>query len=109
MIGIKQALDPTKKTDAPLKSATGELIPDRAKQMERQVQQYSELYSREIVVTEEVLNAIKCLPVLQELDSDPALEELNKDFDFLDSGKAPGNESIPAEVLKCCKGNIINL
>ena len=31
MIGIKQALDPTKKTAAPLKSATGELIPDRAK------------------------------------------------------------------------------
>ena len=73
------------------------------------MQQYSELYSREIVVTEEALNAIKCLPVLQELDSDPALEELNKDLDFLDSGKAPGNESIPAEVLKCCKGNIINL
>ena len=35
MIGIKQALDPTKKTDAPLKSASGELIPDQAKQMER--------------------------------------------------------------------------
>ena len=55
------------------------------------------------------MNAIKCLSVLQELDSDPVLEELNKDLDFLDSGKAPGNESIPAEVLKCCKGNIINL
>ena len=44
------------------------------------------------------MNAIKCLSVLQELDSDPVLEELNKDLDFLDSGKAPGNESIPAEV-----------
>ena len=73
------------------------------------MQQYSELYSREIVVTEEVLNANKCLRVLQELDSDPALEELNKDLDFLDSGKALENESIPAEVLKCCKGNTINL
>ena len=73
------------------------------------MQQYSELYSREIVATEKVLNAIKCLPALQELDSDPALEELNKDLDFLDSGKAPENESIPAEVLKCSKGNTINL
>ena len=61
------------------------------------------------MVTEEALNAIKCLRVLQELDSDPALEELNKDLDFLDSVKAPENESIPSEVLKCCKGNIINL
>ena len=61
------------------------------------------------MVTGEVLNAIKCLPALQELDSDPALEELNKDLDFLDSGKALENESIPAEVLKCSKGNTINL
>ena len=109
MIGIKKALGPTKKTAAPLKSATGEFIPDRAKQMEHQAQQYSELYSREIGVTEKALNVFKCLSVLQELHSDPALEELNKDLDFLDSGKVPGNESIPTEVLKCCKGNIINL
>ena len=61
------------------------------------------------MVAEEALNAIKCLPVLEELDNDPALEELNKDLEFLDSDKAPGKESIPAEVLKCCKGNIINL
>ena len=108
MIGIKQALGPTKKTVDPLKSATGELIPDRAKQMEFQ-QQYSELYSRKIMGAEEALNAIKCLPVLEQLDSDPALEELNKDLELLDSDKAPGKESIPAEVLKCCKGNSINL
>ena len=82
MIGIKQASCPTKKTAALLKSATGELIPDRAKQMKRQAQQYSELYSREIVVTEKALNVIKCLPVLQELHSDPALEELNKNLDL---------------------------
>ena len=49
-----------------------------------------------------------CLPVLEELDSDPTLEELNKALDSLASGKAPGNDSIPVEVLKCCKGNIIS-
>ena len=46
--GIKQALGPTKKKTVPLKSATGEIIQDRAKQMERWVQHYSELYSERI-------------------------------------------------------------
>ena len=54
--GIKQALGPIQKKSAPLKSATGVLIQDRVQQMERWVQHYSELYSRENVVTEEALN-----------------------------------------------------
>ena len=48
------------------------------------------------------------LPVLEELDNDSTLEEMNKALDSLVSGKAPGNDSIRAEVLKCCKGNIIS-
>ena len=51
--------------------------------MEPWVQHYSELYSRENVVTEGALNATSCLPVLEELDSDPTLEELNKALDTL--------------------------
>ena len=34
------------------------------------------------MVTEKALNVIKCLPVLQELHSDPALEVLNKNLDL---------------------------
>ncbi|XP_066482784.1 DBIRD complex subunit ZNF326 isoform X2 [Tiliqua scincoides] len=101
--GIKQALGPTQKKIDPLKSATGEVIQDEAQEMERWVQHYSELYSRENVVTEEALNNIECLPVLEELDSEPTLEELNVALDSLASGKAPEKDSIPAEVLKCCK------
>ena len=73
--------------------------------MECWVQHYSELYSRENVITEEALNTIKCLPLLEELDSDATLEELNQGLDSLASGKLPSKESIPAEVLKCYKGN----
>lgn len=79
---------------------------DRAKQLERWVQHYSELYPRENVVTDEALNAIKCLPELEELYSDPTF---GKALDSLSSGKAPGKDPIPAELLKCCKGNIIDL
>ena len=75
--------------------------------MERWVQRYSELYSRENVVTDETLNAIKCLTVLEELDSNSALKQLNRALAFA-SGKGPGNDSIPAEALKCWKENIIS-
>ncbi|ROT60751.1 hypothetical protein C7M84_021675 [Penaeus vannamei] len=106
--GIKQALGPTQKKSAPLKSTAGEVIQDRAKQMERWVEHYSELYSRENAVTEDALDAIECLPELEELDSEPTIEELSKALDSLSAGKAPGNDGIPAEVLKCCKETLIN-
>uniref|UniRef100_A0ABM5FP43 Craniofacial development protein 2-like n=1 Tax=Pogona vitticeps TaxID=103695 RepID=A0ABM5FP43_9SAUR len=105
--GIKQALGTMQKKSAPLKSATGVVIQDRAQQMERWVQHYSELYSRENVVTEEALNNIECLPVLEELDSEPTLAEIKAVFDSLASGKAPGRDNIPVEVLKCGKEIII--
>lgn len=106
--GIKKSIGPTRKKTAPLKSTTGELIQDRAKQMECWVQHYSEPYSRENVITEEALNAIKCLAMLEELECDPTLEALNPGLDSLASDKIPSKESIPAEVLKCYKRNIIS-
>ena len=65
--------------------------------MERWVQHYSELYSRENVVTEEALNNTKCLPVLEELDSKPTLAEIKAALDSLASSKAHGNDNIPVE------------
>ena len=38
---------------------------------------------------------IECLPTMDELDSEPALEELSKAFDSLAAGKAPVNDGIP--------------
>ena len=67
--------------------------------MECWEQNYSELYSRENVVTKEALNNIKCLPVLEELDSKPTLAEIKAALDSLTTSKAPGKDNIPAEVL----------
>ena len=64
------------------------------------MQHYSELYSRENVITDESLNNIECLPVLEELDSEPTLAEIKAALDFLTSGKAPRRDNIPVEVLK---------
>ena len=42
------------------------IIQDQAQQMERWVQHYSELYSRENVVIKDTLNSIERQPVLEE-------------------------------------------
>ena len=41
--------------------------------MERWLQHFSELYSRENAVIKEALSNIECLPALEELDSEPTL------------------------------------
>ena len=75
---------------ASLKSATGDAIKEKSKQMERWVQHYSELYSRMNVVSEEALMTMESLSIMDELDSEPTLEEINQALDHLSFGKAPG-------------------
>ena len=50
--GIKQAIGPMQSRIAPLKSATGDAIKDKSKQMEHWVEHYSELYLRVNVVSD---------------------------------------------------------
>lgn len=97
--GIKQALCPTQKKTAHLKSVTGKKIQEADGVMGGAL----ELYAGENMFSEEALDAIECLPVLDKLNMDPTLEELNAALDVLAPGKAPGKDGIPAEVLKCCK------
>ncbi|XP_063591295.1 uncharacterized protein LOC134768396 [Penaeus indicus] len=97
---IKKAVGPEVKKTAPLKPTTGETITDREQQMKRWVEHYSELYTWETEVTEAALDATDDLPVMEELDQVPTLDELSKAIDMLPSGKAPGSDGIPAEVIK---------
>ena len=93
---------------AHLKSATGDAIKNKSKQMEHWVEHYSKLYSRKMnVVSEEALIAMKSLSTMDALDSEPTLEEINQALDQLSSGKAPGNDGIPVEVMKCAKGTLL--
>ena len=44
---------------------------------------------------------------MNELDSEPTLEDINQALDQLSCGKAPGNDGIPVEVIKCAKGTLL--
>ena len=94
---------------APLRSSTGEVITDRGHQLERWVKYYSDIYSRENIVSPSALDAVKCLPTMEELDTEPTLEELSKAIDSLASGKVPGSDGIPPDLLKHCKTTLLHL
>ena len=107
--GIKKALGPTQSKTAPLKSATGEVITDQGWQMERWVEHYSDLYSRENTVAPSALGAIKCMPIMEELDVEATMDELSKVIDSLAAGKAPGSDNIPPDLIKHCKTTLLHL
>lgn len=62
--GIKKALGPTQSKTAPLKPSSGEVITDKGKQMKRWVEHYSELHSRDNIVTTSALDTIEPLPTI---------------------------------------------
>ena len=74
--GIKQAIGPMQSRTALLKSATGDAIKDKSKQMECSVEHDSELYSRVNVVSDEALMVMESLSIMDELDSEPTLEDI---------------------------------
>ena len=105
--GIKTATGPTIVKIAPLKSKTGDVITDKSMQLQHWEEHYLELFSTQNIVTDTALNALPRLPVIEELDNTPTLEELSIAIDDLACGKAPGKEGIPPEVLKHGKQTIL--
>ena len=105
--GVKKATGPSIRKTASLKSKSGEVITDKAKQLDRWVEHYSELYSKENVVHQSALDAIDHLPLMPELDEAPSIDELSKAIDRLPLGKAPGKDGILTEVIKSSKSILL--
>ena len=101
--GIKKAVGPSTSKVAPLKAKNGEIISDPTQQLERWVEYYLELYATKTHVARSALDSLPDLPILEELDALPTMEELDKALNALASGKAPGADGIPSEVLKIGK------
>ncbi|KAI8510866.1 hypothetical protein Bbelb_117820 [Branchiostoma belcheri] len=106
--GMKKAFGPSITKTAPLKTASGDIITDRGKQMERWAEHYQELYSRENVVSAAAVENTDTLPLMEELDTPPTIDELRKAINSLASGKAPGSDGIPPEVVKAGKNTALH-
>jgi len=51
--------------------------------------------------------AMESLSIMDKLDSKSKLEEIKQTLDQLSSGKAPGNDGITVEVIKCARGTLL--
>ena len=71
------------------------------------VEHNSKLYSRKNVVHQSALDAIDHLPLMPELDQVPSIKEFSKAIDRLPSGKTPGKDGIPAEVIKSSRSTLL--
>ena len=101
--GIKKATGPTPTKTAPLKSLSGEILTNKEDQLQRWVEHFAELYSRQNTVSPQAISAVEQRPIRRELDEPPTAAELSRALDQLSSGKAPGNDGIPPDLLKHCK------
>ena len=69
--------------------------------MDRWVEHYTDLYSRQNHITQDALENIESLPIMLELDNKPTLEDLKNAIECLSLAKAPGQDGIPPEIIKC--------
>ena len=97
---MRKALGPTPTKVASLKTMRGEPIEDTKEQLERWVEHYSNLYSKDVPANPDLEEALPTFPEATELDQEPTEQELTDAINALATGKSPGEDNIPAEILK---------
>ncbi|XP_069977706.1 uncharacterized protein [Penaeus vannamei] len=99
--GLKEVYDPTSVGSSPLLSADGStLITDKDKILERWAEHFDSVLNRPSTINDEPIDRLPQVPVGKTMDAVPTLEKIQKAVRLLFSGKAPGSDSIPAEVYK---------
>ena len=107
---VREVFGPSKAAIAPLKSKDGkELHKDSNSIQKRWVEHYSELLNRPSSVDMDTVNLVEQLPIVQELEDMPTLSEVSDAIKKLNSGKSPGLDGIPAEILKACGNRMAEL
>ena len=100
--GLKEVYGPsTTGSLSPLLGDDGStLITDKEKVLERWAEHFNSVLNRPSVINDEAIDRLPQVPVDETMDAIPTLDEIQKAVHLLSSGKAPGLDSIPAEVYK---------
>ena len=98
---LKEDYGPTSSGSSPLLSADGNtLFTDKEKIFVRWAEHFNSVLNRPSSINNEAINRLPQVPINEALDDPPTLLETQKAIRLLSSGKAPGSNSIPAEVYK---------
>jgi len=99
--GLKEIYGPTTSGSFSLLSADGStLILDKEKILERWVEHFDSVLNRPSSINDEAIDRLPQIPLSEALDEVPTLDGTRKAILRLANGKAPGADSIPAEVYK---------
>ncbi|XP_060761994.1 succinate dehydrogenase cytochrome b560 subunit, mitochondrial isoform X1 [Neoarius graeffei] len=98
---LKEVYGPSSLGSFPLLSTDGTtLITEKDKILERWAKRFDSVLNRPSTINDEAIARLPQIPVNETLDAVPTLEEIQKAIRQLSSSKAPGSDSIPAELYK---------
>ena len=100
--GLKAIYGPRANGSSPILKADGTtLLTDRDDILGRWAEHFNSLLNKQSVISDDALEGTPQLPMMDDLDVEPNQAEVAKAIKQLSSGKAPGQDGIPAEVYKC--------
>lgn len=100
---VKALYGPTHNIECPIKDANGTLLKNSIDIRNRWKEYYENLLNAAPAAPADVEKAVESLPQFpefSELDAPPTLEEIENAVKLLKNGKAPGPDSLPAEIFK---------
>ena len=98
---LKDVYGPQSTGTTPILNADGtSLLTDRSKILSRWAEHFESVLNRPSEINEEAIARLPQVDINNDMDSAPLVSEVEKAISQLSCGKAPGSDSIPAEIYK---------
>ncbi|KAI8777849.1 craniofacial development protein 2 [Biomphalaria glabrata] len=98
---INEIYGPTKSGSSPLLNADGTiLLTDKEEILKRWAEHFEKVLNTPSIINEAAIDRLQQVSINEKMDDPPTLKETDLAIQQLASGKAPGADSIPAEVYK---------
>ena len=98
---LKTVYGPKSNSTSPVFDSDGKtLLTDKSEVLDRWKRHFEDLLNRDSTVDDSVIDSVPQRAEVEELSLEPSIDEIRKAIGQLVSGKAPGNDGIPAEIFK---------
>ena len=106
---LKTVYGPKASGSSPLLSVDGNtLLTEKKIILERWAEHFNNILNRPALMNDEVIARLPQVPTNHNLDALPTSDEVQRAINRMSSGKAPGSDSIPAEIYKAGGPTLVN-